>query len=139
VCEAVGDRLGHGGGVAVEGADRERGEPAGLLGMLDQRRRLGGWRGVLEPVGGLLVGERQPFIRGVAAGLSVGSEGAVAAVKAPSGGGVDRRDQLLGEGAVVCAGCEEVQDIGGDGEADQPWDRGRQQRDRALRGVLASG
>ena len=62
----------------------------------------------------------------------------MAAVKAAGGGGVDRRDQLLGEGGgVVCAGWEEVQDIGGDGEADQAWDRGRQQRDRALGGVLA--
>ena len=44
----------------------------------------------------------------------------MAAVKAAGGGGVDGRDQLLGEGgAVVCAGWEEVQDIGGDGEADQ--------------------
>ncbi len=70
VREAVGDRLGHGGCVAVQGADRERGEPAGLLGVLDQRRRIGCRRGVLEPVGGLLVGERQPLVGVVAAGFS---------------------------------------------------------------------
>ena len=40
VREAVGDRLGDGGRVAVKRADRERREPAGLLGVLDQRRRL---------------------------------------------------------------------------------------------------
>ncbi len=37
VCDAVGDRLGRAWGVAVERADGERREPAGLLGMLDQR------------------------------------------------------------------------------------------------------
>ena len=65
----------------------------------------------------------------------------MAAVKAAGGGGVDRRDQLPGEGGggVVCVGWEEVQDIGGDGEADQAWDRGRKEHDRALRGVLAGG
>ena len=59
---------------------------------------------VLEPVGGLLVGERQPLVGVVAAGFAVGSEGEVAAVKAAGGGGVDRRDQLPGEGGgvVVC-------------------------------------
>ena len=41
--------------------------------------------------------------------------------------------------ATLRAGREEVQDVGGDGEADQPWDRGRQQRDRALGGLLARG
>jgi Nuclease-related domain len=41
VREAVGDRLGHGGCVAVQGTDCERREPAGLLGVLDQRRRIG--------------------------------------------------------------------------------------------------
>jgi len=46
VREAVGDRLGHRRCVAVQCADGQRREPAGLLGMLDQRRRLGGWRGV---------------------------------------------------------------------------------------------
>ena len=95
---------------------------------------------MLEPVGGLLVGERQPLVGVVAAGFAVGSEGEVAAVKAAGGGGVDRRDQLPGEGGgVVCVGWEEVQDIGGDGEADQTWDRGRKEHDRALRGVLAGG
>ena len=64
----------------------------------------------------------------------------MAAVKAAGGGGVDRRDQLLGKGGgVVCAGWEEMQDIRGDGEADQTWDRGRQEHDRALRGVLTDG
>jgi hypothetical protein len=140
VCEAVGDRLGHGGCVAVKGADRERGEAAGLLGVVDRWWRLGGSRGVLEPVGGLLVGERQPLVGVVAAGFAVGMQGEVAPVKASGGGGVDRRDQLLGEGGtVVCGGREEVQDIGGDGEADQARDRGRQQRDRALGGLLADG
>jgi len=42
VCEAVGDRLGHSRCVAVEGADRERGEPAGLPGVLDSGWRVGG-------------------------------------------------------------------------------------------------
>jgi Nuclease-related domain len=42
VPEAVGDRLGHGRCVAVEGADRQRGEPAGLLGVLDRGRRIVG-------------------------------------------------------------------------------------------------
>ena len=37
VRDAVGDRLGHARGVAVERADGERREPAGLLGMLDER------------------------------------------------------------------------------------------------------
>jgi len=51
-------------------------------------------------------------------------ESAVAAVNAAGGGGVDRRDEFPGEdGCVVCAGWEEVQNIGGDGEADQTWDR----------------
>ena len=64
----------------------------------------------------------------------------MAAVQAAGGGGVDRRDQLLGDvEGVARAGWEEVQDVGGDGEADQPWDRGRQQRDRPLGGLLAGG
>ncbi len=46
VREAVGDRLGHRRCVAVEGADRQRGEPSGLLGVLDRGWRLGGRRGV---------------------------------------------------------------------------------------------
>ena len=95
---------------------------------------------MLEPVGGLLVGERQPLVGLVAAGAAIGLEGEVAAVKAAGGGGVDRRDQLLGDvDGVVCACWEEVQDVGGDGEADQAGDRGRQQRDRPLGGLLAGG
>ena len=96
--------------------------------------------GVLEPFGGLLVGERQPLVGLVAAGTAVGFEGEVAAVKAAGGGGVDRRDQLLGDvEGVTRAGWEEMQDVGGDREADQPWDRGRQERDRPLGGLLAGG
>ena len=40
VRDAVGDRLGHAWDVAVERADGVRREPAGLLGVLDQRRCL---------------------------------------------------------------------------------------------------
>ena len=47
VGEAVGDRLGGVGCVAVERADRERGPAAGLFGVVDQRRRLGGGRGLV--------------------------------------------------------------------------------------------
>ena len=94
----------------------------------------------LVSVGGLLVGERQPLVGVVAAGFTVGSEGEVAAAKAAGGGGVDRRNQLPGEdGVAVCPSWEEVQNIGGDGEADQTWDRGRKEHDRALRGVLDDG
>ena len=42
VREAVGDRLGHRRRVAVECADRQRGEPSGLLGVLDRGWRVGG-------------------------------------------------------------------------------------------------
>jgi hypothetical protein len=38
---------------------------------------------VLEPVGGLVVGERQPLIGVVAAGFTVGLKGEVASVRAP--------------------------------------------------------
>jgi hypothetical protein len=34
---------------------------------------------------------------------------------------------------------EGVEDVGGDGEADQPWDRGRKQGDRTVRRVLIGG
>ncbi|HEY1516558.1 MAG TPA: hypothetical protein VGF91_09075 [Solirubrobacteraceae bacterium] len=41
VRDAVGDGLGHGWGVVVERGDGERGEPAGVLGVLDERWCLG--------------------------------------------------------------------------------------------------
>ena len=41
VCEAVDDRLRHRRCVAVQGADRERCEPAGLLGVPDHGWRIG--------------------------------------------------------------------------------------------------
>jgi hypothetical protein len=67
-------------------------------------------------------------------------EGEVAAVNGAGGGGVDRRDQLAEDVRTALRGRrEEVQDVGGDREADQPWDRGRQQRDRPLGRLLAGG
>ena len=58
VGEGVCDRLGRVRRVAVERPDRDCGVAAGLLGVVDQRWRIDCGRGVFEPVGGLLVGER---------------------------------------------------------------------------------
>ena len=69
----------------------------------------------------------------------MGFERLVAAVQAAGGGEIERAEDVVADRGVQDGGREDVQDVGGDGEADQPGDRGRHQRDRPVGRRLAGG
>ena len=134
VREAVGDRLRGSGRVAVQQSDRDRGVAAGLLRVVDEGGRVGRRREGAKVVRRLVVDVRQPLLGGVGVGVVTGGvESEVAAVQAAGGRLVDCREQVVGEcGGTGRGAGEDVQDVGGDCEADQPRDRGREQRERAV-------
>ena len=68
-----------------------------------------------------------------------GLERQVAAVQAAGGGEVERAEDVVADRGVQDGGREDVQDVGGDGEADEPGDRGREQRDRPVGRRLVCG
>jgi len=101
--ERVCDRFGRKAGVAVGRFDRDRGPAAGLVGVLDERRRIAvGVEGV-QRVRGFVVDRGGPFVEADVAEAALDLEGEFEALQAAGAGRVEL-------GALQNRGCSPAKD-----------------------------